>query len=206
MVGVSTWFRYINNKVDYAASITRKAYIQGQIGDTQLLHSIWRTILQGRLTFLHCNKEEKLAPMCAALTGTLLVRKIPMPHPETVNVGDVVLLKDPVNSSNRLVRRLAAIEGYEMVSDDKNDEPFVLEKDQCWVLADNERLKPVEAYDSRTFGPVAMSSYIVGRVIYCLRSTVDHGPVENSPSSAKEDSPVLEVELDVDEIARNHKA
>lgn len=59
-----------------------------------------------------------------------------------VFVGDVVVFKDPQNSDNYLVRRLAAIEGYEMVSKDEKDEPFVLEKDQCWVLADNENLKP----------------------------------------------------------------
>lgn len=35
-----------------------------------------------------------------------------------------------------------------------------------------------EVKDSRLFGPVSMSS-IVGRVIYSLRSSVDHGPVDN---------------------------
>ena len=59
-----------------------------------------------------------------------------------VFVGDVVVLKDPEKSDNFLVRRLAAIEGYEMVSTDEKDEPFVLEKNECWVLADNEKLKP----------------------------------------------------------------
>lgn len=51
-------------------------------------------------------------------------------------------MKDPEDSANFLIRRLAAIEGYEMASKDADDEPFVLEKDQCWVLADNEKLKP----------------------------------------------------------------
>ena len=53
-----------------------------------------------------------------------------------------MVVKDPVNSGNYLVRRLAAIEGYEMVSTNEKDEPFVLEKDQCWLLVDNEKLKP----------------------------------------------------------------
>lgn len=57
-----------------------------------------------------------------------------------------MVLKDPIKSDDYLVRRLAAIEGYEMVSTDEKDEPFVLEKDQCWVLADNENLKP-KVYD-----------------------------------------------------------
>lgn len=58
-----------------------------------------------------------------------------------VFVGDVVVLKDPEKSDNYLVRRLAAIEGFEMVSTDEKDEPFVLETDQCWVSSDNETLK-----------------------------------------------------------------
>ena len=53
-----------------------------------------------------------------------------------------MLLKDPEKSDNFLVRRLAAIEGYEMVSTDEKDDPFVLHKDECWVLADNDKLKP----------------------------------------------------------------
>ena len=53
-----------------------------------------------------------------------------------------MLLKDPEKSDNFLVRRLAAIEGYEMVSIDEKDDPFVLDKDECWVLADNDKLKP----------------------------------------------------------------
>ena len=35
-----------------------------------------------------------------------------------------------------------------------------------------------QANDSRIFGPVPMSD-IVGRVIYCLRTAVDHGRVQN---------------------------
>ena len=53
-----------------------------------------------------------------------------------------MLLKDPEKSDNFLVRRLAAIEGYEMVSTEEKDDPFVLDKDECWVLADNDKLKP----------------------------------------------------------------
>jgi len=51
------------------------------------------------------------------------------------------MLKNPEKPDDYLVRRLAAIEGYEMVSKDEKDESFVLEKDQCWVLSDNEALK-----------------------------------------------------------------
>jgi len=146
-----------------------------------------------------------MAPTIAEQGGTLLVRKLPAADPKRVFVGDVVVLKDPEKSDNYLVRRLAAIEGYEMASTDEKDDPFVLDKDECWVLADNEKLKPKEANDSRLFGPVHMTD-IVGRVIYCLRTAVDHGPVQNSYFGMRKDSPVLEVELDVDEMAKNQKA
>jgi hypothetical protein len=63
-----------------------------------------------------------------------------------VFVGDVVLLKDPEKSDDLIVRRLAALEGYEMASTDEKDEPSVLEKDRCWVLADNQALKPKVIY------------------------------------------------------------
>jgi len=56
-------------------------------------------------------------------------------------VGDVVVLKNPEKPEDYLVRRLAATEGYEMASTDEKDESFVLEKDQCWVVAENEKLK-----------------------------------------------------------------
>nr|KJB11336.1 hypothetical protein B456_001G254000 [Gossypium raimondii] len=146
-----------------------------------------------------------MAPTIGEQASTLLVRKIPIADPTRVFLGDVIVLKDPDNSENYLVRRLAATEGYEMVSKDEKDEPFVLEKDQCWVLADNDKLKPKEAKDSRLFGPVSMTD-IVGRVIYSLRTAVDHGPVLNSHYSMRKDSSLLEIELDVSDMMKNHKA
>ena len=53
-----------------------------------------------------------------------------------------MVLKDPENSENHIIRRLAAIEGFEMASTNEIDEMFVIEKDRCWVLSDNENLKP----------------------------------------------------------------
>ncbi|KAF7120650.1 hypothetical protein RHSIM_Rhsim13G0035500 [Rhododendron simsii] len=182
-----------------------KSYKRGQIAETEVGDAIWKTLFQGKLTYLHWNKGEEMTPTIAGQGGTLLVRKLPAADPKHVFVGDVVVLKDPEKSDNYLVRRLAAIEGYEMVSTDEKDEPFVLETDQCWVLSDNETLKAKEANDSRSFGPVPMTD-IVGRVIYSLRTAVDHGRVQNSHFSMRKDSPVLEVELDVDEMAKDHKA
>ncbi|GKU86276.1 hypothetical protein SLEP1_g821 [Rubroshorea leprosula] len=169
------------------------------------MHQVVKNLFQGRLTYLHWDKGEEMTPTLGAKGGTLLVRKIPDADTSHVFVGDVVVLKDPENRDNHLVRRLAAVEGYEMVSTDEKDEPFTLEEDQCWVLADNEKLKPKEAKDSRLFGPIPMTN-IIGRVIYCLRTAVDHGPVLNSHYSLRRDSPVLEVELDIDEMVKNHKA
>ncbi|XP_021280256.1 mitochondrial inner membrane protease subunit 1-like isoform X1 [Herrania umbratica] len=205
MVSLSTWFRYIARKLEYSVSLSWKSYKRGQISDWEVHDAVWKNVFQGKLTYLHWNKGEAMAPTIGAQGGTLLVRKIAAADPTRVFVGDVVVLKDPDSSDNYLVRRLAAIEGYEMVSTNEKDEPFVLEKDQCWVLADNEKLKPKEAKDSRFYGPVPMTD-IVGRVIYCLRTAVDHGPVQNSHFSMRQDSPVLEIELDVDEMAKNHKA
>ncbi|CAK9150000.1 unnamed protein product [Ilex paraguariensis] len=205
MVSVSTWFRYIAHKLEYSVSLSWKSYKRGQITDREVGDTVWKNFFQGKLTYLHWNKGEEMAPTITGQGGTLLVRKLPAADPTRVFVGDVVVLKNPENSDSHLVRRLAAIEGYEMVSADEKDEPFVLEKDQCWVLADNENLKPKEANDSRTFGPVSMAD-IVGRAIYCLRTAVDHGPVQNSHFSMRKDSPVLEIELDVDEMAKRHKA
>ncbi|KAI3460960.1 hypothetical protein Pfo_017623 [Paulownia fortunei] len=205
MASPSIWFRYMASKLQYSISLSRKTYGRGQIMDAERLDTILKTIFIGKLTFLHWNKGQEMAPTIGTHGGTLLVRKIPAADPTRVYVGDVVVLKDPMDSDKYLVRRLAAIEGYEMASTDENDEPFVLEKNQCWVVADNEDLKPKESYDSRTFGPVTMTD-IVGRVIYCLRNAVDHGPVNNSHFSVSEDSPVLAMELDVDEMKKNHKA
>jgi hypothetical protein len=205
MVSLSTWFRYIAHKLEYSVSLSWKSYKRGQIADTEMGDAVWKNLLQGKLTYVHWYKGEQMAPTIGPQGGTLLVRKLPAVDPTRVFVGDVVVLKDPQKSDDYLVRRLAAIEGYEMVSKDEKDEPFILEKDQCWVVADNENILPKEAQDSRMFGPVPMTD-IVGRVIYCLRTAVDHGPVQNSHFSMKKDSPVMEIELDVDEMAKNHKA
>ncbi|KAF5738946.1 hypothetical protein HS088_TW12G00142 [Tripterygium wilfordii] len=204
MVSLSTLCRYLRYKIEYSVEVSMKGYRRGQISDIEVGDAIWKNIFQGKLTFMTWNKGEEMTPAIAAQGETLLVRKLPAANPTHVFIGDLVVLKDPEKSNNYLVRRLAATEGYEMASTDEKDEPFVLDKDECWVLADNDKLKPKEAYDSRLFGPVSMSS-IIGRVIYCLRTAVDHGPIQNSPFGMQKDSPILEVELDVDEMARKGK-
>ena len=68
----------------------------------------------------------------------------------------------------------------------------------CWVLADNEELRPPAVVDSRTFGPLPVEN-IMGRVIYYARKN-DHGPVENSRPAMSADAAVLEAELDLDKL------
>ncbi|XP_068666916.1 mitochondrial ATP-independent inner membrane protease subunit 2-like [Aristolochia californica] len=168
MVSLSTWFRYIAHKLEYSVTLSWKHCKIGQITEREVGDTIWRNVFQGKLTYLHWNRGEEMAPTIAAQGGTLLVRKLPYVDPTKVFVGDLVVMKDPEKPDDYLVRRLAAVEGYEMVSNDEKDEPFVLRKDECWVSSDNESLKPkLEARDSRTFGPMHLED-IVGRVIYSL--------------------------------------
>eukprot|EP00959_Pyramimonas_sp_CCMP1952_P256151 5350119-Pyramimonas_sp.AAC.1 len=65
-----------------------------------------------------------------------------------------------------------------MVSDNAADEAFYLPEGTCWVEADNEKMKPEEAMDSRHFGPIDYNN-VIGRAMYFYRSDVDHGSVEN---------------------------
>lgn len=203
MVALSTWLRYAVIKFEYSVYISWKNYHMGQINAKQFNDSVWKGFFQGKLTFLHWQRGREMEPTIPE-EGNLLVRKMIYPVPTQVFIGDVIVMKDPEKPNDRLVRRLAAVEGFEMASKDEKDEPFLLEKDQCWVLSDDESLKPKEARDSRLFGPVPMSN-ILGRVIYAMRSAVDHGPVQNSPLAMDKDSSVLSVELDVDEMAKNLK-
>ncbi|XP_041008527.1 uncharacterized protein LOC121252783 isoform X4 [Juglans microcarpa x Juglans regia] len=199
-----SWYRYLGLKVDYSVSLVRKHYKSGQMTFGEATDAALKNLFLGKLTYFYWNRGEEMAPTIGARRGTLLVRKLPVSGPTYVFTGDVVVLRDPMKSHNNyLVRRLAGIGGYEMVSKDEKEVPIVLEKNQCWVLSDNENLKPKEANDSRNFSPVPMTN-IVGRVIYSMRSVGDHGPVQNSNSGMKADSKVLEIELDLAEMTKIH--
>lgn len=156
-------------------------------------------VFQDTMTYLFQSKGLEMSPNISA-EETLVVRKLPCPgagsrrHCEQINVGDVIIMKDPYDSDNHMVRRLAALEGYEMVSTKEEDESFVLEDGQCWVLSDNRSLKPKESKDSRTFGPIRVTD-IVGRVIYRYRNRQDHGFVVNSRLSMYRDMPIVYAEL-----------
>lgn len=134
-----------------------------------------------------------------------LMRLLPRPAARrTVFDGDVVALTSPLPGSPEscqvMVRRVAALEGDEMVSDEPEvDGSFRIPDGHCWVLADNEALSPPAVIDSRTFGPLPLSN-IIGRVMYAARSETDHGPIENSEAGMASDAPVLEAELDIDRL------
>ncbi len=38
------------------------------------------------------------------------------------------------------------------------------------------------------------------RILYCARSETDHGPVENSEEGMASDAPVIEAELDIEQL------
>lgn len=62
---------------------------------------------------------------------TLLMRLLPRATAASVFTGDIVaftspLARQPQQDQNVLVRRVAAIEGAEMISDDSDDVPFNL--------------------------------------------------------------------------------
>ena len=57
----------------------------------------------------------------------LLMRLMPAPSTKSLYVGDVVAFNSPATAaSDVLVRRIAALEGAEMVSDDPEDQAFTL--------------------------------------------------------------------------------
>eukprot|EP00246_Nothoceros_aenigmaticus_P005216 TRINITY_DN17104_c0_g1_i1.p1 TRINITY_DN17104_c0_g1~~TRINITY_DN17104_c0_g1_i1.p1 ORF type:complete len:205 (+),score=34.91 TRINITY_DN17104_c0_g1_i1:44-658(+) len=202
MASPGTWARYIFTKFKSTLTHSFKGYGSGQITEKELIER-FKTLWRSKLTFIDVYKGEEMAPTFSSQGETLLIRTLPKPSPRSVFVGDVVTLKDPNDSTKVLVRRVAALEDEEMVSTDEDDESFRILPGHCWVLCDNEALGPKvpEAPDSRTFGPLPLTN-IVGRAIYCSRSAVDHGFVRNSDEAMQEDSAVLAVELDVDEMTK----
>lgn len=43
--------------------------------------AVWKNLFQGKLTYLHWNKGEEMAPTIGPQGGTLLVRKLPAADP-----------------------------------------------------------------------------------------------------------------------------
>ncbi|KAG2441467.1 hypothetical protein HXX76_003089 [Chlamydomonas incerta] len=143
----------------------------------------------------------------------LVVRLLRHPSPRNVLVGDVVAFHSPLatldDTHHVMVRRVAAVEGQEMVSSSDAEPPFVIPAGHCWVLADNAHLRPEdgEVIDSRSYGHIPYSN-VIGRVVYAAASRHDHRPVPNNPEhgsegallGAGEDEAVVAAELDVDAL------
>ncbi|GAX83988.1 hypothetical protein CEUSTIGMA_g11413.t1 [Chlamydomonas eustigma] len=138
----------------------------------------------------------------------LVIRLLPRPSTRSVWVGDVIAFNSPLGKisdpAQVMVRRVAAIEGTDMVSS-AEEEDFQIPAGHCWVLADNPEMKPPQVIDSRTFGFIPLSN-IVGRVIYSGTSAVDHAPVTNSPLAQAMDDPILEAEVCLEELFRDPAA
>ncbi|CAI5464116.1 unnamed protein product [Closterium sp. Yama58-4] len=100
-----------------------------------------------------------------------------------------------------IFRRVAAVEGDEMVSSQPSDEPFRIDKDQYWVLADNPAVPAKEALDSRTLGPVHVRD-MVGRALYVVRSALDHEPIHNSDQAMLADSAVMAMECNIEDLLK----
>lgn len=103
-----------------------------------------------------------------------------------VYVNDVVVIKDPNDHRRKYVRRIAALEGAQLISK-YGDPPFRVPPKHCWVERDNDR---ASAPDSTSFGPLALN-YIIGRVMYAIRSATDHARVPNSPYAMASDAIVM---------------
>ncbi|KAH1070304.1 hypothetical protein GYH30_007425 [Glycine max] len=191
-------FRF--KREDWFNDVKQSYKVEGcQLTYKELSDFIYKTVLLRKLTYLHRSEGDQVASTSIGKTETLLVRKLPIADPKHVFVGDLVVLKNPLKADNYLVRQLTVLKVMKWYQLMKRMNPFFLEKDQCWVDAENKSLKPKT---SRLFGPVNMTD-IVGRVIYRLRTCVETITVH---SSMLKDWPVLAVELDVEEMSKNHKA
>jgi hypothetical protein len=57
-------------------------YQIGQITDKQVNENVWKNVFQGKLTYVHFNKGEEMAPTLSGQGGTLLVRRLPTADPK----------------------------------------------------------------------------------------------------------------------------
>lgn len=136
------------------------------------------------------SKRERSTSSSSATASYVLARRLAYPF-RSAAIGDVVAFAHPTDANRTLIRRVTAVEGDELV-DATTASVYVVPRDHAWVTADAEDKRHE---DSRSFGPVDMRS-IEWRVIYSLRTAVDHGEVENNAGSRVADAPVLEAELE----------
>ena len=58
-----------------------QSYKRGQISDREVHDAVCKHLFQGKLTYLHWNKGEEMAPTIGEKGGTLLVRRLPAADP-----------------------------------------------------------------------------------------------------------------------------
>jgi len=58
-----------------------QSYKGGIINNKEVYDTVWKNLFQGKLTFLHWNKGQEMAPTIGDQGGTLLVRKLPTADP-----------------------------------------------------------------------------------------------------------------------------
>lgn len=82
------------------------------------------------------------ACLSSCVSLQLVVRKIrPRGYGTNVFEGDLVVVRvaapTPECGYLKYVRRLAALEGTELISEDPNDDSFTVKHGMCWVVCDN---------------------------------------------------------------------
>ena len=82
MASLSACILYIVHKIEYSISLCSKNYQIGQITDKQVNENVWENVFQGKLTYVHFNKGEEMAPTLSGQGGTLLVRRLPTADPK----------------------------------------------------------------------------------------------------------------------------
>ena len=121
----------------------------------------------------------------------------------TAPPADAVVAPPPLEAQGAiLIRRVGALGGQTLVTDDPADGEVAVPPGCVWVEADNAALPPSAARDSRSFGPVPTSS-LLGRIVYSAASSTDHGPVVDgvSAATAADAAAVLAAEpVDVDRL------
>jgi hypothetical protein len=127
----------------------------------------------------------------------LLTHKIVHPSRRNVLKGDVVCFKHPsggVKPGALMVRRVTAAGGDLLESTKDATVTHQLLDGTVWVSAENPDLEPPHVEDSRTFGPIQLTS-IVGRCIYAIRSKADRQHISNNARWTALDKDIVEVEL-----------
>eukprot|EP00871_Galdieria_phlegrea_P001352 jgi/Galph1/2217/GphlegSOOS_G890.1 len=121
----------------------------------------------------------------------VVIRRLVSPSDKTVFIDDIVVCRDPTDEQRNYVRRVIAMSGEEMVSEDPRDISFCIPPGHCWVVRDNDNA--IDAADSRNFGPLSFD-LIKGRVLYSFRSPSNFTRIVNSKNAMRRDHIILAVE------------